>query len=82
MGLLRLAWLPIRWALIFVLLVPVWFYQFVLGPMLPKVCRFYPSCSDYFVQAVKKHGPFKGTAKGIHRICRCNPWNPGGFDPP
>lgn len=61
---------------------PVWFYQLIIGPLLPKVCRFYPSCSDYFCQAVKKHGPFKGTAKGVYRICRCNPWNPGGYDPP
>ena len=66
----------------FVVLVPVRFYQLVIGPMLPKVCRFYPSCSDYFVQAVEKHGPVCGSLKGIGRLCRCHPWNPGGYDPP
>lgn len=82
MTILRWLWWPFRWSLAIVVLLPVWFYQIVIGPMLPKVCRFYPSCSDYFVEAVKKYGPFKGTAKGVYRLCRCNPWNPGGFDPP
>jgi putative membrane protein insertion efficiency factor len=66
----------------FLLILPVRFYQIVIGPMLPKVCRFYPSCSEYFILAVHKHGPCKGCAKGIWRICRCGPWTPGGFDPP
>ncbi|MCI0352607.1 MAG: membrane protein insertion efficiency factor YidD [Acidobacteriales bacterium] len=65
-----------------IVLLPVRFYQLVLGPMLPKVCRFHPSCSDYFVQAVEKHGPLRGSLKGLWRICRCHPWNKGGFDPP
>jgi len=66
----------------FALILPVRFYQIVIGPMLPKVCRYYPSCSEYFIEAVHKHGPCKGCAKGIWRICRCNPFNPGGHDPP
>ncbi len=57
-------------------------YQTILRPVMPSVCRFYPSCSEYFVQAVEKHGPFKGTGKGVWRLCRCNPWSAGGFDPP
>jgi hypothetical protein len=68
--------------LVFALLVPVRFYQIVLGPMLPKVCRFYPSCSEYFILAVHKHGPVKGACKGVWRICRCNPFTQGGIDPP
>jgi putative membrane protein insertion efficiency factor len=68
--------------LVFALLVPVRFYQIVLGPMLPKVCRFYPSCSEYFILAVHKHGPIKGACKGVWRICRCNPFTQGGIDPP
>jgi uncharacterized protein len=64
------------------LILPVRFYQIVLGPMLPKVCRFYPSCSEYFIEAVKKDGPCVGCAKGVWRICRCGPWARGGFDPP
>ena len=66
----------------FALLVPVRFYQAVIGPLLPKMCRFYPSCSEYFIEAVHKHGPWRGACKGVWRICRCNPWNRGGFDPP
>jgi uncharacterized protein len=69
-------------ALVFALLLPVRFYQIVIGPMLPKVCRFYPSCSEYFILAVHKHGPVKGACKGVWRICRCNPFTQGGFDPP
>ncbi len=66
----------------FAVLLPVRFYQLVIGPTLPRVCRFYPSCSEYFVLAVHKHGPVKGACKGVWRVCRCNPFNPGGFDPP
>lgn len=66
----------------FIVLAPVRFYQIVLGPMLPKVCWYYPSCSEYFVQAVEKHGPLRGSLKGLWRVCRCNPWSMGGFDPP
>ena len=58
------------------------FYQNWISPSLPKMCRFEPSCSQYFIEAVQKYGPLKGTLKGIWRILRCNPWNPGGYDPP
>lgn len=58
------------------------FYQRWISPCLPKMCRFEPSCSQYFIEAVQKYGPIKGTLKGIWRILRCNPWNPGGYDPP
>ena len=57
-------------------------YQVCLRPILPAVCRFHPSCSEYFILAVQKYGPVKGGCKGAYRICRCNPFNPGGFDPP
>lgn len=57
-------------------------YQICMRPILPAVCRFYPSCSEYFIQAVQKHGPVRGACKGIARICRCHPWHPGGYDPP
>lgn len=58
------------------------FYQTCLRPLLPSVCRFYPSCSEYFILAVRKHGPVQGACKGIGRICRCHPWSAGGYDPP
>jgi len=72
----------IRDLLCFALIVPVRFYQIVIGPLFPKVCTFEPSCSEYFILAVKKHGPLRGACKGAWRICRCNPWTGGGFDPP
>jgi putative membrane protein insertion efficiency factor len=72
----------VRAALIFLALFPVRFYQLVIGPLLPKVCRYHPSCSDYFIEAVTKHGPVRGSLKGIWRVCRCNPWSQGGYDPP
>ena len=57
-------------------------YQVLLRPILPSVCRFTPSCSEYFILAVHKHGPLKGACKGVWRICRCNPFSRGGEDPP
>jgi putative membrane protein insertion efficiency factor len=57
-------------------------YQALLRPILPSVCRFEPSCSEYFIQAVQKYGPLRGAWKGVGRICRCNPFCRGGFDPP
>jgi uncharacterized protein len=72
----------IRPLLSFLLILPVRFYQVALGPLLPKVCRFYPSCSEYFILAVHKDGPCRGCCKGLWRICRCNPFHPGGYDPP
>ena len=57
-------------------------YQAVLRPILPAVCRFEPSCSEYFIGAVRKYGPLRGACKGAWRVCRCNPFCRGGFDPP
>jgi putative membrane protein insertion efficiency factor len=75
-----LGWL--RFSLSTFLIGGVRFYQVGLRPMLPPLCRFQPSCSEYFILAVQKHGPLRGACKGVGRICRCHPWNPGGFDPP
>jgi putative membrane protein insertion efficiency factor len=57
-------------------------YQLLISPWLGPVCRFEPSCSNYMLQAVRKYGVVRGTAKGIARICRCHPLRPGGYDPP
>jgi hypothetical protein len=57
-------------------------YQILVSPLLGERCRFYPSCSVYFIESVRKYGAIRGTLRGIWRICRCNPWNPGGYDPP
>jgi putative membrane protein insertion efficiency factor len=71
-----------RFLVSFGLILPVRFYQICLRPVLPAVCRFHPSCSDYFILAVEKYGPLTGAWKGFRRFCRCNPLNPGGYDPP
>jgi putative membrane protein insertion efficiency factor len=57
-------------------------YQVLLRPLLPPACRFAPSCSEYCVEAVARHGARRGLWLAIRRICRCHPWNPGGYDPP
>lgn len=72
----------LRSGLSFVLILGVRFYQVCLRPLLPAVCRFTPSCSEYFILAVRKYGPVWGACKGVARICRCHPWHPGGYDPP
>jgi putative membrane protein insertion efficiency factor len=57
-------------------------YQKTLSRTLPTdTCRFYPTCSHYGYQAIFKHGALKGSWMAIHRIFRCNPFNPGGYDP-
>jgi len=80
--LLRLLVAPLSWLLRLVLIAGVRFYQICLRPLLPPLCRFYPSCSEYFIEAVTKYGPVRGACKGVWRICRCHPWNRGGYDPP
>jgi len=56
-------------------------YQVLISPFFPASCRFYPTCSSYSIQALKKHGVLKGTFLSVNRIIRCNPFNPGGVDP-
>lgn len=67
-----------RW----ILLIPIFVYQKTLSRTVPEhTCRFYPTCSHYTYQAIYKHGAIKGGWLGFFRLLRCNPWNPGGFDP-
>lgn len=56
-------------------------YQVVVSPALPPSCRFYPSCSQYALEAVRRHGAFRGSWLGLRRLLRCHPWHPGGYDP-
>ena len=56
-------------------------YKRVISPLLPPSCRFYPTCSEYAIQAFSKYGVIKGGAKATWRVLRCNPFNKGGFDP-
>lgn len=57
------------------------FYQKYISPLKGPTCRFYPTCSEYAVQALLKYGIWKGTVKAIIRILKCHPFHPGGYDP-
>lgn len=57
-------------------------YQKLVSPWLGPRCRFHPSCSEYMVLSIRKHGPVWGTCRGLWRICKCNPFHPGGVDLP
>ena len=57
-------------------------YQLVLSPIFGRQCRFHPTCSQYFIEAVQKYGAVLGSLRGIRRILRCHPFHPGGHDPP
>jgi putative membrane protein insertion efficiency factor len=59
---------------------PIRAYQRFISPLLGDRCRFYPSCSQYMLQAIERHGAFRGVYLGVRRLLRCHPWNPGGFD--
>ncbi|MDD2237652.1 MAG: membrane protein insertion efficiency factor YidD [Kiritimatiellae bacterium] len=56
-------------------------YQWAVSPLLGHCCRFYPSCSNYAMEALEQHGFFKGVALSVVRICKCHPLHPGGYDP-
>lgn len=56
-------------------------YRVTLGPFLGGHCRFQPTCSQYMLDAVEKHGPFRGGWRGVKRICRCHPFGGSGYDP-
>ncbi len=64
------------------LIAPIRFYQMAISPMLGPNCRFTPTCSQYMIEAIRRYGIFAGIYKGVRRILRCHPWNPGGHDPP
>ena len=57
-------------------------YQRFVSPFLGPTCRFQPTCSVYFLESLKSHGAFRGSIRGLRRICRCHPWSRGGWDPP
>ncbi|MEY4892309.1 MAG: rane protein insertion efficiency factor YidD [Bacteroidota bacterium] len=67
----------IGWPLILLIRI----YQWVISPIIGPKCRYQPTCSHYAVEALKKHGPFKGFWLAIRRIARCHPWGGSGWDP-
>ncbi len=66
---------------LFIMILPIKFYQNFISPLTPSACRYTPTCSTYAIQALKKHGPFKGSYLAIKRILSCNPWGGHGHDP-
>jgi len=76
-GLLNL----LKSGLVALLLIPVKIYQWFISPIFGASCRYTPSCSQYTVEALKKHGPFKGLYLSIKRILSCHPWGGHGHDP-
>ena len=59
---------------------PIRLYQLVISPALPARCKYYPTCSQYAVQAVQRYGMLRGTVLAVWRVLRCNPFSHGGFD--
>ena len=64
-----------------ILILFIRFYQICISPLTPPSCRFQPTCSTYFIQALEKYGVIKGSYLGIKRLLRCHPWSEGGYDP-
>ena len=59
----------------------IWVYRVTLGALFPTTCKYHPSCSEYAVQALRRHGLVRGSILAGWRLLRCNPWSRGGFDP-
>ena len=57
------------------------FYRYAITPLLGENCRFHPSCSEYALEAIQRHGALRGLGLLLRRFTRCHPWHPGGFDP-
>jgi putative membrane protein insertion efficiency factor len=64
-----------------ILLIVLRGYQLLLSPVLGSRCRFYPSCSNYAMQAIREHGTAAGSMMSFKRICKCHPFHHGGYDP-
>lgn len=71
----------IRWIIIMILMLPIYFYKYAISPLIPNSCRHIPSCSQYALEALKIHGPIKGLYLTTLRILKCNPWGTHGHDP-
>jgi hypothetical protein len=70
-----------RNAIVWLILLPVRMYRAWISPFLPAACRFQPTCSQYAIEALKKHGPVKGFWLAFKRILSCHPWGRHGYDP-
>lgn len=63
------------------IILPIRLYQRVISPLLPPICRFTPTCSNYAIEAILMHGIIHGSLLTIWRLLRCGPWSKGGYDP-
>ena len=75
-------WRTVRLLPANLLIAMVRMYQVCISPLFPPMCRYTPTCSSYFIEAVRKYGAVRGTLKGIARLLRCHPFHSGGHDPP
>lgn len=71
----------VRSVAVAVLCLPIHFYRLCISPMFPPSCRYTPTCSQYAIEALRRHGPVKGLWMAVKRICRCHPWGGSGYDP-
>ncbi len=71
----------IRRTTVFVLKCPLHLYRYAISPMIASNCRFQPTCSAYAIEALEKHGPFRGVGLAFRRVMRCRPGGKSGFDP-
>jgi len=72
---------PLRRAISAIVCAPIHAYRYAISPMLPPSCRYFPSCSEYALEAIRRHGALTGSWLAVNRICRCHPWSAGGLDP-
>ena len=78
---IRQSWHKVLHFIGWLLILPIRFYRNYISPLTPPTCRFTPTCSQYAIEAIRKHGPFKGLYLAVWRILRCNPWGGSGYDP-
>ena len=71
---------PFRTLISTILVTVLRFYRRFISPLKGPTCRYYPSCSQYMLEAIQVHGPLRGVSFGTRRILRCHPWHPGGVD--
>ncbi|MGL5081400.1 MAG: membrane protein insertion efficiency factor YidD [Microcoleaceae cyanobacterium] len=64
-----------------VFILPIRGYKLFISPLLPRACRFHPTCSEYMIEAIDRFGALRGGRLGVERILRCHPFHPGGYDP-
>ncbi len=81
MHLFKRLWQFIKWIFQWFFIILIRFYQGAISPYLMPSCRYSPSCSQYGVEAIKKHGPFYGGWLTLKRIASCHPWGGSGYDP-